>query len=87
VHGYANDYVHDYTPRAYANSYTQGNAPGYVYGYAYDYTHGYATWLCPKAMPINNFYGGLYAKKKITLSTVSISFLTLIRLSLPNIFV
>jgi hypothetical protein len=27
------------------------------------YTHGYATWLCPKAMPINNFYDGLYAKK------------------------
>jgi hypothetical protein len=29
----------------------------------------------------------LVCKKKITLSTVSISFLTLIRLSLPNIFV
>jgi len=50
------------------------------------YTHGYATWLCPKAMLINNFYGGLYAKK-ITLSTASISFHTFIRLSLRNIFV
>ena len=58
----------------------------YIYGYACNYTHGYATWLCPKAMPINNFYGGLHAKK-ITLSIIIISFLTFIRLSLPNIFI
>jgi hypothetical protein len=66
-------------PHDYTSSYTLDNANGYVYDYAHEYIYGYANdyacgyiygyvydpRLCPKATPINNFYGGLYTPKGV----------------------
>jgi hypothetical protein len=41
----------DYALYGYASGYIQGN----THDDAHNYVYGYASWLCPKATPTNNF--------------------------------
>jgi len=83
LHGYTCSYTHMATPGTIHGN-TRDDTHDYIYNYIYDYAHDYAPQLCHKATPTNSFYGSLYTPKDNI--TVSISFHTFARLSLPNIF-